>query len=223
MRGRREVDFRRVRQMVRGNDFRGLRALIRHGWDVNQQEYGTHTTALLAACELGRVKLVTLLLRHGADPDLCHVDGWNCYDSTRSGTIRRLLVAHGFSWTPAHWSEGAGRAELRWMSARTPVEVVRVLTFTGTDIHLEHQVRPFPPVHGAVELEVAVGGVVRHRRTLTVPGHGRLPVYRAAPPAQTTLTCTLRGFRGDVRVRAYCPETVAAQPAPHLVLPDWGA
>ncbi|MEV4513581.1 ankyrin repeat domain-containing protein [Dactylosporangium sp. NPDC049525] len=221
MRRTREVDFQRVHELVRGNDFRALRALIGSGWNVNQQEPWTGSTALLLACELGRLKLVTLLLRHGADPDLCHVDGWNCYDSTRSRPIRRLLVAHGFSWQPAQWSEGAGRATLRWMSARTPVDLVRELTFTGTDIHLEHQLRAFPPVHGAVEAGISVGGVLRYTCHLSEPGHDRRPVFHAPGNAETTLTLTFRAFRGDVRVRAYCPQTVAAQPAPHLVLPAW--
>jgi hypothetical protein len=217
----RTVYFDRIHDLVRGDDFRGLRALIRSGWDVDQREDWTGSTALLLACELGRVKLVDLLLRNGADPDLCHVDGWNCYDSTRSGRIRRLLVAHGFGWQPAEWSAGDGRATLRWLSARTPVDQVRVLTFTGLDIRVEHQVRAFPPVRGAVEVRVGVDGVVRYAGDLTAPGHERLPVFRAERAVETTLTLTFRGFRGDLRARAFCPQTVAARPAPQLTLPDW--
>jgi hypothetical protein len=217
----RSVNFGRIYDLVYADDFRGLRALIRAGWDVNQQDKWTGSTALLLACEKRRVKLVKLLLHHGADPDLCHYDGWNCYDVARNGSIKRLLVAHGFSWQPAEWSEGAGRATIRWMSARTPVDLVRSLAFTGVDIWVEHQVHAFPRVHGAVEVGVAVEGVVRYECTLVGPGHERRPVVRAEQAVETTLNLTFRGFRGDVRVRTFCPETVAIGPTPHFALPNW--
>lgn len=218
--GERTVGYLRIYDLVKRDDFKGLRALCRSGWDVNQRERWNGGTALLLACELCRPKLVRLLLHHGADPNVVDNDGHNCYDAARSWPIRRMLVAAGFSWQP-HWTkQGDWLGEMRHLTAAERVDRTVTSDVTGTDLRLEYQIQPFPPMVGSVGLTVRGDGADRpgHEVELTAPGHGDAVIWRAQRPATVTFAVTLRGFRGDVRARVFCADTY--NPAMHVMF--WG-
>ncbi|MEV4417528.1 hypothetical protein [Catellatospora sp. NPDC049609] len=218
----RMVDFSRVLGLVDRNDFEGLRALCRSGWDANQQERWTGNSALLMACTKRRTKLVRLLLHHGADPNLQHFDGYNCYDSTSSGLIRRMLVAAGFRWQSQWFQNGNGYAAMRHLSVAEDVDRTVTFEIAGTDMRLEHQVHRYPPMAGAVEITASDGQKrVGFAIELTTPGHGGTAVGETEHPNLVTFTVMMIRFRGDVRVRAYCADTAAATRDPAFWVPPW--
>ncbi|WP_344850575.1 leucine-rich repeat domain-containing protein [Kribbella ginsengisoli] len=229
--GGRLIDFSLLHDLVDGDDLEGLRALCTSGWNVDECEPWTGATALLLACVKNRAALVRLLLQYHADPNAIHSDGYNCYDSTSSWAIRRMLVEAGFGWQP-RWTRCAPElGEVRHLSPVEPIDQTMTFEVTGTNLHLEQQIRRYPYPTGSVRISVIVRGPepcdVLYDDTIVTAGHRRVALWRGESPVTVSFSANLRSFKGDVRARVYCLDKLAVDQSPspgstvRAALPPW--
>jgi hypothetical protein len=206
--------------LVRAGDTAVLR-LVRSGWDVNEPQDWTGTTALLAACSADRPEMIELLLRNGADPNVVDNDGYQCYDACRSRRARELLLAGGFSRRLGGLASARGVAHLRLLAAATPVTEEQSVRVAGTELHLEYRVQGLPEPSGRVRLTVTLDGTPVHTVALAGPGHRLCALPRAG---EATATLAFEAFRGELDVRLYCADTIAGNAGPRSFwVPDWSA
>jgi hypothetical protein len=203
------MDFGAIARLVRCGDLAALAGLADSGWDVNQDDGHTGTTALLVACESGRADVARLLLARGTDLNRVHRDGWNCYDSGSLAEIRELVVAHGFDLHIRQAAQARGLESLRVLSPARPGSETWQATVLGTEPTVEYRTAPFPSMYGRVLVETMTASF-----TVDAPGHRSHRLPTTPEPERSTITVTLERFRGELQVRLFCEDLIRGSEGP---------
>jgi hypothetical protein len=206
-------------RLIEAGQHDALRGALEAGLDANVSCPYTAMTALLWACERNDPAAVRILLDAGADPHLTHRDGYNCYDSTRSGEIKQMLLSAGFDLPLGQPRHSDFSVELRRFSAQHAVNQVHefVMAKEGTSYKLEYKLYQIPRSEGTVRIRVGPG-----IKSLDVPsGSGTEGRYDIAlsRPEKLTLSIGLVDFKGELRVRLYDVDVLSSDFAPLLTYP----
>ncbi|CAG9783821.1 unnamed protein product [Diatraea saccharalis] len=128
--------FKTLSQLVNSDTATELQQYLANNKNVNIDDRDENgTTALMVACENGRIATLRALLAAGADPCACDADGWTPLAFAARGghlaVVRELLDAGAKvdsrdcgAWTP-----------LLWASYKGHEDVVALLLEKGADVH----------------------------------------------------------------------------------------
>ncbi|MBK7585762.1 MAG: ankyrin repeat domain-containing protein [Myxococcales bacterium] len=194
-----------------------VRDALARGFDPNTACEHTGTTALLAACEGEQIAVVRLLLESGANPNVQHRDGFDCWDSARSRTVHEALLRSGFSLVLDATTEASGLCARRLLAPREPMSEEWERTLEGADLFVEVARRDFPRSSGNVRVRVS-GASTEIELRPEPASHVTLP----AGTGNARVTLTLSGFVGELRLRLWANEVISAKPGPRAFwLPSW--
>jgi len=74
------------------NNIEMVKFIIEKGIDVNSTNRRSRFTPLMAAVSYGRLEIVKLLLKHGADQEVVDVKGFSCIDFARKMNKKSILT-----------------------------------------------------------------------------------------------------------------------------------
>ena len=85
---------RKFDRLVEQRDLAGLETLLRHSsHDINLNQFDTvGQTPLQRFCASGDLNLVQLMVRYGADTQLCSRDGWSTLHYASYSGVREVLL-----------------------------------------------------------------------------------------------------------------------------------